>query len=64
VAIRFPSGLLGEAWQPGPEASRYVAGYPDACRRQVTRRRVASGIGYLIREDGSTANFTEPQVLS
>jgi hypothetical protein len=46
---------LGEAWQPGAEASRYVAGYPaDATDKSLD---VCVTIGYVIGEDGSTSDF-------
>ena len=44
-------------WQPDPGQRQYVAGYPDAAPDKS--RDVCVSIGYLIRPDGSTANFTE-----
>ena len=46
---------LGEHWQPGPEANRYVAGYPEAATDKSLDVCVA--MGYLIGEDGATSDF-------
>jgi hypothetical protein len=46
---------LGEHWLPGPEANRYVAGYPAAAADKSLDVCVA--MGYLIGEDGSTSDF-------
>ena len=44
-------------WQPDPAHRRYVAGYPEAATDRT--RDVCVSIGYLIKIDGSTSNFTE-----
>ena len=44
-------------WVPDPIQRQYVAGYPDAVADKS--RDVCVSIGYLIKPDGSTANFTE-----
>jgi hypothetical protein len=46
---------LGEYWLPGPEANRYVAGYPEAATDKSLDVCVA--MGYLIGEDGATSDF-------
>ena len=48
---------LGETWQPAPEASRYVAGYPEAAADKSLD--VCVTIGFQIGEDGSTSHFAE-----
>jgi hypothetical protein len=44
-------------WVPDPAQRQYAAGYPDAAADKS--RDVCVSIGFLIRPDGSTANFTE-----
>ena len=46
---------LREHWLPGPEANRYVAGYPAAATDKSLDVCVA--MGYLIGEDGATSDF-------
>jgi hypothetical protein len=46
---------LGGHWLPGPEANRYVAGYPAAATDKSLDVCVA--MGYLIGEDGATSDF-------
>jgi hypothetical protein len=46
---------LGQHWQPGPEAKRNVAGYPEAATDKSLDVCVA--MGYLIGEDGATSDF-------
>ena len=44
-------------WQPDPNARRFVAGYPDAAADKA--RDVCVNLGFLIKADGSTSDFTE-----
>jgi hypothetical protein len=53
---------LAQAWQPDPNAKAYVAGYPDAVSDKS--RDVCVNIGYLIKVDGSTSDFTEMKTWS
>ena len=44
-------------WQPDPNATQYVAGYPDTARDKS--RDVCVSIGFLIKNDGTTSNYTQ-----
>jgi len=48
---------LGEAWAPGPEVGRYVAGYPEAASDKSLDTCVT--LGYVIGADGVTSDFVE-----
>ena len=51
-----------KAWVPAPDQPRVIAGYPATAADQG--RDVCVNIGYLIRSDGSTANFTRMKTWS
>ena len=44
-------------WQPDPNATQYVAGYPETARDKS--RDVCVSIGFLIKNDGTTSNYTQ-----
>jgi hypothetical protein len=54
--------LAAKSWVPAPGQARVVAGYPaNAVGKE---RDVCVNIGYLIKPDGSTANFTQLKTWS
>jgi len=53
---------LGQSWRPDPNQKHFVAGYPEAAADKS--RDVCVNLGYLIKADGSTSNFTEMKVWS
>jgi hypothetical protein len=62
IAVADRIDIVSEAqaarfWQPDPNATRYVAGYPDTARNKS--RDVCVSIGYLIKADGTTSNYTQ-----
>jgi len=46
-----------QAWKPDPSQQQFVAGYPDAATDKS--RDVCVSIGYLIKNDGTTSNYTQ-----
>ena len=48
---------VAQDWRPDPNQRRFVAGYPESAADKS--RDVCVNIGFLIKADGSTSNFTE-----